>query len=153
MHPKVRRRLPIVLIRPAARPSVPAAAAPVAPANPSPKRALDVDAALAAVQGELAEESRVKRETAERAASYQLLRARAEPPTTNPTASMTQAPAPFNRPQVAQGPRLEPAAWLEQIRTLRREGKVVEADDRWREFVAAYPDFEVDAKDPARPGL
>lgn len=50
-----------------------------------------------------------------------------------------------------QAPRLAPAEWLERIRTLRREGKALEADQQWREFREAYPDFEVSETDAARP--
>jgi hypothetical protein len=51
----------------------------------------------------------------------------------------------------AAPPHLEPQEWLERIRRLRQEGKVLEADEQWREFVAAYPDYEVEKTDPARP--
>jgi hypothetical protein len=62
------------------------------------------------------------------------------------------ASAIVNRPQSAPAaPRLNPEAWLEQIRALRREGKVLEADGEWRQFVSAYPDFVVKADDLARP--
>jgi hypothetical protein len=57
-----------------------------------------------------------------------------------------RAPAPS-----AQAPRLAPEAWLEQIRVLRREGKVIEADRQWREFRESYPQFEVSETDAARP--
>ena len=60
--------------------------------------------------------------------------------------------ATFSAAQPApQVPRLEPEPWLEQIRALRREGKVLEADEQWREFVAAYPQYEVSKTDTARP--
>jgi hypothetical protein len=48
-------------------------------------------------------------------------------------------------------PRLEPQVWLEKIRRLRQEGKILEADEQWREFVATYPDYEVEKTDSARP--
>lgn len=48
-------------------------------------------------------------------------------------------------------PRLQPEPWLEQIRTLRREGKVLQADEQWQQFVAAYPAFSVERDDLARP--
>ncbi|HVF18322.1 MAG TPA: hypothetical protein VNA21_15480 [Steroidobacteraceae bacterium] len=48
-------------------------------------------------------------------------------------------------------PRLQPEPWLEQIRTLRREGKVLEADEQWQQFVASYPAFSVERDDLARP--
>jgi hypothetical protein len=70
-------------------------------------------------------------------------------------------PAPIARPTAVSEPvlvtsvaptlRLAPEIWLQQIRELRREGKVLEADEQWREFLAAYPHYEVQAKDAARP--
>jgi hypothetical protein len=62
---------------------------------------------------------------------------------------MRSPPAPAASAQ--QAPRLAPEEWLEQIRTLRREGKVLEADEQWREFSEAYPNFEVAKTDLARP--
>lgn len=62
-----------------------------------------------------------------------------------PVATATQAPA------AAAGPRLQPDVWLERIRELRREGKAIEADEQWREFVKAYPQYEVSETDAARP--
>lgn len=44
-----------------------------------------------------------------------------------------------------------PRDWLEHIRQLRKDGKPGEADREWRRFLAAYPQFPVDAKDAARP--
>jgi len=68
-----------------------------------------------------------------------------------PTA-VSQASSPVvNLPQAAQAPRLAPKDWLEQIRELRREGKVLEADEQWREFSKAYPDFQLAVDDFARP--
>jgi hypothetical protein len=65
------------------------------------------------------------------------------------------APAVVNRPQqvqpLTQSSRLQPVPWLEQIRALRRDGKVLEADEQWRQFSEAYPDYEVAADDRARP--
>jgi cytoskeletal protein RodZ len=62
---------------------------------------------------------------------------------------MRSPPAPA--PPAQQAPRLAPGAWLEQIRALRREGKVLEADEQWKEFSDAYPNFEVAEADAARP--
>jgi hypothetical protein len=61
------------------------------------------------------------------------------------------AGAVINPQQAPAAPRLEPQVWLEQIRTLRREGKVLEADEQWRQFAAAYPAFAVTRDDLARP--
>jgi hypothetical protein len=66
--------------------------------------------------------------------------------------TVTSAPAAAPAPApTAQVPRLPPEAWLESIRTLRREGKVIEADQQWREFRESYPQFEVSETDLARP--
>jgi hypothetical protein len=64
------------------------------------------------------------------------------------TSAPVAAPPPV---PTAQVPRLPPEAWLESIRTLRRAGKVIEADQQWREFRESYPQFEVSEKDSARP--
>jgi hypothetical protein len=64
-----------------------------------------------------------------------------------PVATATQVPASAS----AAGPRLQPDVWLERIRELRREGKTIEADEQWREFVKAYPQYEVSETDAARP--
>lgn len=70
-----------------------------------------------------------------------------------PTAvRQTTMPRPVvNMPQAIPAPRLAPTAWLEQIRGLRRDGKVLEADEQWRQFSEAYPDFQVAVDDLARP--
>lgn len=58
--------------------------------------------------------------------------------------TVTAAPA-------QEAPRLSAEEWLERIRALRREGKVLEADEQWREFVKTYPDVVVSETDSARP--
>jgi hypothetical protein len=83
------------------------------------------------------------------AANAEFSRTRAQ--ATVATSAMRPASAPaYDVPQEAQPPRLEPVLWLEQIRTLRREGKVLEADEQWRQFSEAYPNFDVAADDLAR---
>lgn len=67
------------------------------------------------------------------------------PPAAAPSVTTVSAAAPV------AGPRLEPEAWLERIRELRREGKAIEADEQWREFEKAYPQYEVSETDAARP--
>jgi hypothetical protein len=64
------------------------------------------------------------------------------------SAVRTAAPAPA---AAQQAPRLAPDVWLEQIRVLRREGKMIEADEQWKEFSVAYPRYEVATTDSARP--
>lgn len=44
-----------------------------------------------------------------------------------------------------------PESWLDAIRKLRAEGKIAEADEEWRAFRLAYPNFEVRAGDAALP--
>jgi hypothetical protein len=44
----------------------------------------------------------------------------------------------------------DPPKWLEQIRELRRKGRIAEADREWQRFSEAYPDFEVAEDDIAR---
>jgi hypothetical protein len=75
----------------------------------------------------------------------------ASPSTAVTRAAAPAAPAPAPALAKAQAPRLPAEAWLEQIRALRREGKVLEADQQWREFRESYPQFEVSATDLARP--
>jgi hypothetical protein len=50
----------------------------------------------------------------------------------------------------AQAEQPEPEKWLEEIRDLRRKGRIVDADREWQQFVEAYPDFEVADDDIAR---
>jgi hypothetical protein len=69
----------------------------------------------------------------------------------SPVTAAAERPAATAAFAPAAPPHLEPQAWLKQIRRLRQEGKVLEADEQWREFVAAYPDYEVEKTDPARP--
>ncbi len=86
-----------------------------------------------------------------RAASAEFSRARNQAaPVTAMRQASAVAPA-VPPPSEAQPPRLEPIPWLEQIRSLRREGKVLEADEQWRQFAEAYPDVIVPAEDSARP--
>lgn len=44
-----------------------------------------------------------------------------------------------------------PESWLDAIRKLRADGKTAEADEQWRVFRLAYPNFEVRAGDAALP--
>ena len=44
----------------------------------------------------------------------------------------------------------DPEKWLEEIRELRRAGKVEEADRQWQEFGKAFPNFPVATDDLAR---
>jgi hypothetical protein len=46
-----------------------------------------------------------------------------------------------SREAAAPPPPKAPEAWLEEIRSLRRLGKLAEAESRLREFRAAYPDY------------
>ncbi|MBP5996325.1 MAG: hypothetical protein KA535_00090 [Azonexus sp.] len=45
------------------------------------------------------------------------------------------------RETAARQPHLKPAAWIEEIRKLRRQGQTAEAERSLREFRAAYPDY------------
>jgi hypothetical protein len=49
-----------------------------------------------------------------------------------------------------QAERSNPEGWLEDIRILRRDGKIEEADREWLHFRAAFPDFHVADDDIAR---
>ena len=44
-----------------------------------------------------------------------------------------------------------PERWLEDIRKLRVEGNIAEADNQWREFRKTFPDYTVSDDDAARP--
>jgi len=50
----------------------------------------------------------------------------------------------------AQAEHADPDKWLEEIRDLRRKGKIADADREWQLFVEAYPDFHVADDDIAR---
>jgi hypothetical protein len=50
----------------------------------------------------------------------------------------------------ADAEQTDPAKWLEQIRDLRRDGKIAAADRAWEEFRAAFPQFPVAEDDLAR---
>jgi hypothetical protein len=50
----------------------------------------------------------------------------------------------------AEAEQADPEKWLDEIRDLRRAGKVVEADLAWERFRATYPDFHVADDDIAR---
>jgi hypothetical protein len=41
----------------------------------------------------------------------------------------------------ATRPRQDPQPWLQQIETLRAQGKITQANSEWRRFHAAFPDF------------
>jgi hypothetical protein len=45
----------------------------------------------------------------------------------------------------------DPPAWLEHIRELRKQNRVIDADHEWERFRKAYPEFEVAETDAARP--
>jgi hypothetical protein len=46
--------------------------------------------------------------------------------------------------------QIDPAKWLEEIRDLRRAGKIAEADRAWEQFREAFPNFPVKDDDVAR---
>ena len=50
----------------------------------------------------------------------------------------------------AQAEHPNPDEWLEEIRDLRRKGKITDADREWQLFSEAYPDFQVAPDDIAR---
>jgi hypothetical protein len=55
------------------------------------------------------------------------------------------------RPAADEDPeRSDPQKWLEEIRELRRAGKMVEADRAWEQFRTAFPKFPVADDDLAR---
>jgi len=66
--------------------------------------------------------------------------------------SMSGAAASESRPASddERADRSDPAAWLEDIRDLRRAGKSADADREWDLFRKAFPDFEVADDDLAR---
>jgi hypothetical protein len=47
--------------------------------------------------------------------------------------------------------RRDPEAWLKFIRELRRANRPTEADEQWKQFVGAYPNYVVSQTDAARP--
>lgn len=46
----------------------------------------------------------------------------------------------------------DPELWLERIRTLRKEGKTQAADEEWKRFVEAWPNYPVAEADTAKGG-
>ena len=50
----------------------------------------------------------------------------------------------------ADAEQADPEKWLEEIRDLRREGKIAEADRAWERFLEEYPNFPVAEDDLAR---
>jgi hypothetical protein len=66
-----------------------------------------------------------------------------------PPAAVAHAPA-SSVSADATARQLDPDAWLEHIRQLRRDGKVGEADQEWRAFREKYPDHIVSETDSAR---
>jgi hypothetical protein len=71
------------------------------------------------------------------------------------TISAMSGPANQSRPvsddeQATRADRSDPAAWLEEIRGLRRAGKTADADREWDLFHEAFPGFDVAADDLAR---
>lgn len=128
----------------------------------APAPSADISAEQTAAQRRMADEPRERRaiEQASRAAEAERerkapaeLRAAAPPPAMRTmTSQRPLAAAPPTDGAAAQTPpRLAPEVWLERIRELRSEGKVLEADEQWREFIAVYPDYEVESADIARP--
>jgi hypothetical protein len=68
------------------------------------------------------------------------------------TISSTSGLARESRPAAddERADRSDPAAWLEDIRDLRRAGKTADADREWDLFHKAFPDFQVADDDIAR---
>jgi len=126
-------------------------ASQAAPAPNAAKTAQEVTVSGYSRQASNDERQAAERLDQTRTASAEFSRARnqAAPVTATRQASAVAPPVPA--PSEAQPPRLEPIPWLEQIRSLRREGKVLEADEQWRQFVEAYPDVVVPTEDSARP--
>jgi hypothetical protein len=122
-----------------------------APASNAAKAAQEVTVSGYSRQASNDERQAGERLDQTRAASAEFSRARNQAaPVTAMRQASAVAPA-VPPPSEAQPPRLEPIPWLEQIRSLRREGKVLEADEQWRQFAEAYPDVIVPAEDSARP--
>jgi hypothetical protein len=130
-------------------PAMPVAASAQAPSAPEAKEKSVAAAANRAAAMIREEEARRSAQFASNSGFSQASGQLAPAPT---AVRQTTAPSPvINAPQAIQIPRLAPQEWLEQIRELRREGKVTEADEQWRQFVEAYPDFKVATDDLARP--
>ena len=53
-------------------------------------------------------------------------------------------------PSTERREQSDPEQWLEEIRDLRRAGKVADADREWQEFRKSFPDFRVADDDIAR---
>jgi hypothetical protein len=71
--------------------------------------------------------------------------------TAGPRSTIPSALSSETRPAADEdAEQIDPAKWLEEIRELRRAGKVVEADRGWLRFREAYPDFPVASDDLAR---
>jgi hypothetical protein len=121
--------------------SPPASVAASPPPPPSAGVDMQADAREAAGNAALLEESVVSAERADEAKretrdKSQLARDRA---------SLSGASAASH--QLAMP---NPAVWLENIRQLRRDGKVLQADREWMRFRKVFPDYPVADDDVAR---
>ncbi len=132
------------------------AAVPEAPAVAQPEQALRNELRAresAALSREEADSASALEET-----SVTGTRARRGPGRTagpRGTISATGALAGESRPasddeSAERADRSDPAAWLEEIRDLRRAGKTADADRQWDLFHQAFPDFQVADDDIAR---
>ena len=61
-----------------------------------------------------------------------------------------RAPSPLPPGADEDPERSDPQKWLEEIRELRRAGKVADADRAWQQFREAFPKFLVADDDLAR---
>jgi hypothetical protein len=76
---------------------------------------------------------------------------RAQGRTAGPRNTISSSAFSETRPAAdADAERDDPVKWLEEIRDLRRDGKIAQADRAWDEFREAFPDFPVADDDSAR---
>jgi hypothetical protein len=68
---------------------------------------------------------------------------------TEPTAVLSYS-RPISANAMATLQRMDPEAWLKDIRQLRKDNKQELADREWQRFRAAFPDYKVAETDPAR---
>lgn len=148
---------------PQLQPAPPTVAAPASPPSEPPdtelakqhvrgNQAFDSSAdSTAAVPAEAAAAARAPAmETAEVRAPQRRQR-EADAPSAAAPASDSFAINQSARGASAAANEADPAAWLERIRELRRQGQADGADLEWRRFLEIHPDYEVAQNDQARP--
>lgn len=135
---------------PAAAPEPDSASAPIAEATVAHDSGAGRRADQQSAEQKKSEESPVMTE------SYAITQATSARPAMAPPRAASPAPqqavpAEQEYAREMEGVRDDPERWLEHIRNLREENELDRADQEWREFRAAFPDYPVADDDRAQP--